>query len=478
MNGIIWSGINACTAVLMPMGLFVFFARTASLETIGAVALATSCLEILKSLALPGLYEAVLQQADDQERCHETVAFVLLGLASVLAAIYLLGVTALSFCLPSVAAHYLSFVALGSRIVLDLAALQPQAQLGQRLAYRRLAIRTMMSTSAGGLAGVAVTLRWDALAGLVSYQVCQSLAFLLATIVGTGAAAFPRLHRACLDRMWREATLATGVRILAAGINNLDQIVAAALMGSAPLALYNLGKRFEATFVTVAGSFSTILFQPFFARRHIEQRSQNLGPSVALMTVVLGLPAAVFVANGDWLVPAVFGKQWQQAASVAVVMVLAGFVRAVGYIPGALMSVSIQNGRLFAVSLISLLSGLVLLALATPFGIVWCATTVLVRHLGILGWMTASLRDKAGRPVHTLIGCFAVPTVLMIAGALAGRALLSQTLIAEGLSWQLLLFVASAVLGAVAGGVYFAVWFRTQLGGYCTMLRARVASVP
>src|SRR5579871_3755210 len=130
MNGVIWSAINACATVFAPMVLFVFFARTASLETIGAVALATSCIEIVKSFALPGLYEAVLQQSDAQVRCHETVAFILLCLSSILMTVYLASVTALSFCISLVAAHYVAFSLLGSRIVLDLAALQPQALLG------------------------------------------------------------------------------------------------------------------------------------------------------------------------------------------------------------------------------------------------------------------------------------------------------------------------------------------------------------
>ena len=72
LSGIAWSGVNACSAVLMPMGIFVFFARTASPEMIGAVALAASSIEILKTMAMPGLYEAVLQQVDDQTRCNET----------------------------------------------------------------------------------------------------------------------------------------------------------------------------------------------------------------------------------------------------------------------------------------------------------------------------------------------------------------------------------------------------------------------
>src|SRR5215471_14345450 len=91
LSGFLWSGANACVAVLMPVGIFVFFARTASPDMIGAVALAASCIEIMKAVAMPGLYEAVLQQPDDMLRCHETASFVLLVSASGLLLVYLVG---------------------------------------------------------------------------------------------------------------------------------------------------------------------------------------------------------------------------------------------------------------------------------------------------------------------------------------------------------------------------------------------------
>src|SRR5262249_20656290 len=161
-----------------------------------------------------------------------------------------------------------------------------------------------------------------------------------------------------------------------------------------------------------------------------------------------------------------------QASSVAAVMALAGCVRAVGYVPGALMSVSIRNGKLLLVSLISVISGLVLIALAIPYGIVWCAIAVLVRHLGVLAWMAAILRKEARRPVAALVGSFALPMVLMLAGATVGRVLPDQP------AHELLMIAASVVACALVGAIYFAIWFRAQLSGYCAVLRARLATVP
>jgi O-antigen/teichoic acid export membrane protein len=475
LSGIAWAGANACFAVLMPMGIFIFFARTASLEMIGAVTLAASCIEILKTLAMPGLYEAVLQQADDQTRCHETVSFVLLTSACGLVVVYLIGLAAVSCFVPSVMSHDIAFAALGSRVLFDLAALQPQAWLAQRLAYRRLAMRTMVSISAGGAIGVGVALFVDPFTGLIAYQIGQSLAFLLTTIIGTEAAARPRLHRDCFRRMRREATLATCVRLLAASANNLDQIIVAGLVGSVPLAFYNLGKRIEAAFVTVAGSFSAILFQPSFARGRIEKRRADLGSGVAMLTMMLGLPAAVFIPNSSFLVGVVFGQQWQAAAVVAAVMAAAGFIRAVGYVPGALMSVSVRNRDLLVISFISVLTGALLVVVTAPFGVLWCAVALLVRHLGSLGWMAATLRAEAARPLRTYVTGFVTPFLLMLGAALAGRWFIGDVTTGHGAAEQLLPLAGSIVAGAAVGVAYFAWYFRRRLHGLVANWRVRLA---
>jgi O-antigen/teichoic acid export membrane protein len=476
LSGIVWSGASACVAVMMPVGIFVFFARTASPDMIGAVALAASCIEILKTVAMPGLYEAVLQQTDDEQRCHETASFVLLMSAGALLFVYLIGLAAFSIFIASVMSHCVAFAVLGSRVLLDLAALQPQARLAQRLAFRRLAIRTIVSISLGGAIGVTLALLVDPFAGLIAYQVSQSMVFLMVTVIGTGAATRPRLHRDCFHRMRREATLATCVRLLAASANNLDQIIVAALIGSVPLAFYNLGKRLELTFVTVAGSFSAILFQPRFAQGRADRHGSDLRQGVAMLTIVLGLPAAAFIANSSFLVATVFGEQWKGAAAVAAVMAAGGFIRAIGYVPGALMSVSIRNRELLVISLISVVTGAVLVVVTTPFGILCSAMALLIRHLASLAWMVAILRHEIMRPVRAYFTALVTPFVLMLTAALAAREVIGDAATGDDIVQQFFMLAGSVAGGAAAGVGYFAWYFRGLLFRYVAMLRGCLAA--
>lgn len=191
LRGTVWSGVSACSAVLFPLAIYAFFARTMSSELVGAVALSVSCIEILKALAMPGLYEAMLQQTNDQRRHHETAAFILLIAAAILTMVYLIALTALSFFVALVTSHFIALAALGSRIMLDFATFQPQARLAGQLAFRRLAVRTIVSISGAGMIGVSAALLISPFTGLIVCQIAQSLLILLMTVVGTRAAAWP-----------------------------------------------------------------------------------------------------------------------------------------------------------------------------------------------------------------------------------------------------------------------------------------------
>jgi O-antigen/teichoic acid export membrane protein len=114
-----------------------------------------------------------------------------------------------------------------------------------------------------------------------------------------------------------------------------------------------------------------------------------------MLTIVLGLPAAAFIANSSFLVATVFGEQWKGASAVAAVLAAGGFIRAIGYVPGALMSVSIRNRELLLISLISVVTGAVLVVVTAPFGILWCAVALLIRHLASLGWMATYCDTKS-----------------------------------------------------------------------------------
>ncbi len=475
LSGVVWSALNAAAGVLLPFATFIFFARTVPAAVIGAVALAVSISEILKGFGMPGLYEALLQSDEDRERRQQTAQAVMLGAGIVLAVVYLAILAAFARSVPDVAAHFWALATIGLRIVIDLATLQAQAELARRLSYRRLAMRALVGNTAAGALGVAVAFILDPTAGLILYQLGQSVLVFLTTVAGTAAMARPIFHRDCFRVMSREALLSSGVRLQAATINNLDQIIIAGLIGSTQLAFFNLGKRIENAFVTAAGSFSAILFQPLFATRGVEARHEMLARAIAVLTIILGLPIAVFLANSEVLVAGVFGRQWTAAAPVAAVLACNGFLRAVAFVPGALLSVSRRNRQLLTTSIASAAAGAALVFATAPFGVVWCAIALCVKQMLVIGWMSVYLREDVPRQGMVYAAGVGVTLALMLAGALAGRWLVGPAAAGAGAGAQFLLLALSALPALLAGMAYFLLHFRASLRDMVPGLRRRGA---
>lgn len=452
LHGAAWSALNAVAGALLPLVIFMIFARWLPVAEIGVVALAVAVTEVIKAFALPGFYEALLQQKDDRQRCAETALACLLLGGLALCGLYLLLTPVLLRLVPNVDHAWLAIAVIGLRIPLDLASLQPQAVLAERLAFRRLALRSMMATTGAGMIGLGMLFAGQAMAGLVAYQLALSLLLLLLTTVGTGSLARPRLHRDCLRRLWPEAGRASAVRLVAAVNNSLDQVFVAGLLGGLQLAYYNLAKRIETILITAAGSFSSILFQPVFARRTAGGDAKGLQRGLAVITATCGLATAVIVVTHLQLVTLAFGPSWAEAAPIAACLAVGGFVRALGSVHGSLLSVSGRNRQLLRISVGSASVGLILVGLLAPIGLVLCAAALAARSIcttGAMAWLTRHDLSGIGRAYVLEVG---LPFGLMLAAAWSGMTLAERAFAGgvAGHGWlaDLLTLVAAGIAAA------------------------------
>lgn len=456
--GALWSAVNAGAAVLLPLLIFVVFAHLVAPAQIGAVALAVACAEFVKAFGLPGAYEALLQQggneAGDRERLHETTLALLLLAGAVLLPVYAGVLAAVALATGGLATTAL--LAIGLRVPLDLATLQPQAALAQRLSYRRMAVRSIVANLAAGAIGLAIAFAGRPLDGLIAYQLGQSALLFATTVLGTGALARPRLHRDCLRRLRREAGLASIVRLVAATNAYVDQILIAAMLDTLRLAWFNLAKRAETTFITTASAFSSILFQPLFATRQGRARGPVLGKGLAMLTLLCGLPAIFTAVNHTALVGLVFGRTWLPAAPAVALLAISGLLRALGSVHGALLSVSGRNAALAALSSVSALAGIATVLLTAPHGVVWCAAGLALKNLAVTGGLAASTRRDAPELPRLYLRDVLLPLTVMTGAAIAGRSLGTALLPGSSMLSAFAGMTVSLLFAAGAGLVGFA----------------------
>ena len=419
VSGVAWAGLSAASNVVLPFAVFVFFAREISPPMLGLVALATACTEVLKALGLPGIYEALLQQKDDLQRCHETALALLLAAGAVLVPSCLLLLYGLGFVVGGLHTHFALLAWLVVRVPLDLASIQPQAVLVKRLDYRRLSLRSVVANLVAGGAGVLIAATAAPIVGLIAYQVGQSVLSFAGVSVGRGLLARPRLHADCVRRLRRETIFSTGNRVLAASINYVDQMMVGPLAGETGLGFYNLGKRLETTFVTIANSFASILFQPLFAADGAVCRLRATRRALLVLTLVCGMPAAVVFCNSRAVVGLIFGRHWVEAAPIVGWLCLNGLVRAVGMVPGSLLSVSGRNRELLVTSIVSAAGSLLLVAALAGTSVTLCAASLAVKNAAIVGWMAWLTRTDVPQPLTTYGASVVAPAGLMIAAAAA-----------------------------------------------------------
>ena len=417
-SGIVWSALNAAAAVMLPFLTFIYFARVAQPQLIGLVALCVSSADVLKTLGAQGLYEALLQQPPDDRRSQETALAVLIGAGVLLGVIYLALIGLFVSLHGQARPEMPALMALGARIPFDLMTIQPQARLARRLSYHRLALRTLFANGGASVLGITTSVLLTPLWGLAVYQIGLSVLLFVFTAFGGDLIARPRFHRDAYRQMAREASWSTSVRFVAATVNNLDQIIVAWIAGSTSLAFFNLGKRIETTCVSIANSFVVTMFQPQFAGDSDEPRFDALRRCMLILTVICGVPVAFVLIKAHFLIRLMFGAKWLPAQTVVRLLAVSGLVRAVGYVPGALMSVSARNHKLFVVSAVSAAgTGLAALAL-TPSGIAACAAGLVVKNALVLVLIAYLLRDIVPRAMQAYGQAFVLPASVIISGVL------------------------------------------------------------
>lgn len=462
LSGMLWSVLSAGAGVILPLGIFVTFARLLDPAQIGLVALVVACTEILKPFGRPGLHEALLQHPADRTDLHETAAALMLWSGLALLPIHVLAVLALSHMVAGVADLIVPLSLVGLRIVFDFAATQPQVRLAQRLAYRRLALRGIAANLAAGATGIGCAVMGAPLAGLIAYQVGQSGFGLCFLLFAEGAAARPVLHRG-LRALLAEGWPASAVRLVSATQNSMDQIVLAPLVGALPLAYYNLGKRVEGVFITASSSVSQVLLQPLYAAIRPDERSHAMRRSLALLILLCGLPACVVAANAELAVTTVFGPQWVAASPVAGLLALSGLARALGGVHGALLSVSGRNRQLLAVAAVSAGLGVAIMIPVGFVGLVWCTAALTAKNAifaATEAWMTR--RDLPGL-ARAYAAEVLTPLLLMLVAAVGGRLLAEAYLPQAGLVPAILRLGLSGLVAAVAVGAYLGLRHRDAL---------------
>ena len=435
-----WSVLENGGLALISFSSLIVYSRFLSVSDFGLFSIVLAVVELMTMLVGMLFHDALVQRQDITELHYDTAFTATLGLSALLmAACWLIAPTFARHAGNPVAAPVL----LWTSLCLPLTAVSATIVARQRrnLAFRTLAIRSIVGRSLGALIGIALVVFGAAFWGLVAQQVLVVLFGSL--VLWVTCRERPRLRFALTEfrQLIAFGILSVTTLFVNFSIKRVFIILSGVTLGTHAAGLLNLSFRAVDTFWSLASTAISQIALPILSslRQDDARFARAFEAASAFACVALYLCFVMIGAVSPELVELLFGRQWLAIAPYVTILSL---------------QVIIQARRLLLTP--------VMTALGRPRDLLVCQVAELVFILGAvlwsgvpsLGWAVGIwvLRECLGGSI--LVWLFRRETGLGLGALLSG----------------------SVVPLVSAAAMFAAVWFcRAELlGGWVPLARAAV----
>jgi PST family polysaccharide transporter len=452
-KGVAWTAASNWGDQVARLLVFAILSRLLDPEAFGLVALAWVFIGLTDVVAEQGLVDALVQRRHVTPTVLATAFWMTLGLGAVLMLLLV------AFSVPIATAldqEELAPVLVVLALVIPIGSLShvQRAILRRDLAFRSLALRTLVGVVVGSIVGVG--------AALLGFGVWSLVAQRLATQV-TGTAVLWRVTpwrpsfafvRADARELFRFGKHVVGFRLLNFYNANIDNFLVGAVLGPVALGFYTVGYRILRLVIQLTSNLIDSVAFPLYARlqddparfRRAYYKSSGFAAFVAFPAFTLLLVLA------PEIVPVLFGPKWSESVPVMQVLAVLGLVRSVNYLnSSSLTALGKPSWRVVIVGVASILETAAYLV-AVQYGIVEVAIAATV--VGVV------MTPVSYWALHRLVP-YSVRTYLkQIAGPLAGSLALAAAVLGVGYVLPDLRPLVALVILASIGVVAYAVAVR------------------
>lgn len=358
------SSLNALVTVAVPFSVFILFAREMPPEQIGVFSLAIAAIEILKVLFPLGVYETLLTSRNYEKLARASGLMLLLvgAISAAFYAVYVAFIPTLNHINIDDIAPYLYLLAL--KAVFDVLLLQPLAAVAREKNYVKLNLRSLIANIVAAAVGLSALYLTSPFWGLSLYYITLSVTSYLAIVITDFRVLRLGFDLSAIREEWRTISMASQIRTMAAVNNYGDQFLSGIFLGPHAMALYNLGKRAEIAQSSAMQAFTVNIFHPQFARARGRTLKRDYNRALFTVTMLMGIPGMIFIANARGIVETVLGSEWLEAVPIVCALMISGFFRSAASVQGAWFSVTkfitFLRNRTIVYTVVSL--GLILLA--------------------------------------------------------------------------------------------------------------------
>jgi O-antigen/teichoic acid export membrane protein len=399
-------------------------ARLLTPAEVGAFAAGTAVGLLMMVFAEGALTQALIQRDGDVRDAADTVFWVTLGGAVLIALVIVAGGPLIGDLFGDPDAGVVAAATAGS-LVLHALTHVPEALMQRRLDFRRRLIVDPIGALAFAVVAVALAAAGWGIWALVTAQYATVTACLLA---GWLLAGWRPGHGRPSLRLWREMAVYGLPLVLGSmverGRDAVEMAVVGRVLDASAVGNYRYGRRIgslPATVVVEAGGF--VLF-PAFARLAGDPERVRRAFLRALTWIwTLALPvAAAMAALGEPLAVLLLGEPWRGAGVVLTAMAGFGLGQAVNAVTHELLKGVGQSARINWITAAGLASGIGLLLALVPWGLTGvglavsgAALVVAVTGLGLVrSVLGVGAREFAGRLLPPAVAAIAALVVVAV----------------------------------------------------------------
>lgn len=384
-QGVFWSVIQKWGRAGISVVTFIILSRLLDPEAFGLVALATVFTTFVEIFLDQGFSAAIVQRAE-LEPDHLDTAFwinILTGLFMTVGGMAASGLIAGFFDEPRLAPvlRLLSITFLISALSSTQVAI-----LQRKLAFKRLAVRSLTATTVGGIVGLGMAFTGFGVWSLVGQDIASGLAGVV--VLWRSSDWRPGLNVSAkhYKEMFTFGVSVVGNNALNILLRRSDDLLIGYFLGPKLLGFYTIGYQLLLVIIRLVTEVTNTVAFPAFSRLQREpERMRRAFYSVTQYTSLLAFPIFIgLAALAPELVPAFFGEKWAPSIPVMQILAMIGILQSVFFFNASVIRASGKPLWEFAIMLLNTVFNVLgfLVAVRSGRGIVAVAASfVIVSYL-------------------------------------------------------------------------------------------------
>lgn len=380
IKGVFWSVAEGWGRQLVSSVTFFVLARLLGPESYGLVALAGVYLSFVTLLSDQGLTQAIIQRKDLEPEHLDAAFWTNLGIS--------LTLTLITISCADIVAGFFKEAALGAilrwlslGIVINALSRVQEAVINRKLAFRVLALRSLIAVVISGIVGVTMALSGFGVWSLVGLQLSNSFTQLVCLWWLSGwVPSFRFSLKHCRD------LFSFGVNILGIGIltfinRRSDDLLIGYFLGPVALGYYSIAYRLLRIMTDLFTSVTSKVGMPVFSKlQENPEKLRNAFYRSTKIISVVSLPAFVAIALfASELTVVAFGEQWLASVQTMRILSFIGIVHSLSFFISTVIIALGKPSWNLAVSSISTVVNVVAFSIVVKWGIAAVATAYVIQ---------------------------------------------------------------------------------------------------